>query len=331
VSRRIYETFLTRQLEITGTEDLEQADSRIVSAAQPPLEPSFPKKTLVILLALGAGTLVGMFLAFLMDSLDDTFKQPRDIAAATGLRPIGFLPIVRRAEKAISTLIEQPRSSFSEAVRSIRTSLSLADRDVVGQIVLVTSSQAGEGKSLLATSLARSTVQAGRTALLIDCDLRHPTVGALLGDRSGPGLPEYLDGRITIEEIIRRDETGGVDYISAAGPRIAGSPQDLLASANMRSLLSRVQTQYDVVILDAPPVLAVSDPVVLSRMADAIVFVIRWRHTSKEAVASALQALHAESAPVVGAVLSHMNIKRYAKLGFRDAPAYRRAHAGYYR
>jgi polysaccharide biosynthesis transport protein len=99
----------------------------------------------------------------------------------------------------------------------------------------------------------------------------------------------------------------------------------------MRLLLSRVRTQYDVVILDAPPVLAVSDPVVLSRMADAIVFVIRWRHTSREAVASALQALDAERAPVVGAVLSHMNIKRYAKLGFRDAPAYRRAHAAYYR
>jgi succinoglycan biosynthesis transport protein ExoP len=331
-NRRIYETFLTRQLEIKDQDKIIQADARIVSPAEAPIFPSYPQKSMVTLLASGAGLVIGIFLALLRERTRQGFRQTSEVENATGLPSLGFIPAVRRSRHALALLTQQPRSSFSEAVRSIRATLSVMDFEHKGKIILVTSSVAGEGKSLFSAALAKSIALAGWRALLIDCDLRRPATRRLLSGSPGPGLVELLSGQASVDGAIRGDGATGLHYLSAMQGKHDGSPQDLLGSRAMRTFMTEIRDDYDIIVLDAPPVLPVSDAVVLSEYADACIFVIRWLRTPREAVQNALDILANSATPLLGAVLSRVNAKRHARLGFRDSPAYHgRYGAAYYR
>jgi capsular exopolysaccharide synthesis family protein len=232
----------------------------------------------------------------------------------------------------LSLFTQQPRSSFSEAVRSIRVSASVTTSEKPGKVVLVTSSIGKEGKSVLAAALAQSAALAGGRALLIDCDFRHPSSKKLLRDNGGPGLAEILSAETSLEGALRGDAATGLSYLTATGGKYVGSPQDLLASRTMRKLMAHARNDYHIIVIDAPPVLPVSDAVVLSQYADACIFVIRWLRTPREAVQNALNILVNAEAPLSGGVLSRVNARRHAKLGFRDSAAYHgRYGAAYYR
>jgi polysaccharide biosynthesis transport protein len=321
---------MQRQLEISGQDEIAQPDARIVSPARPPLRPSYPRKSILVLLAIGSGTVIGAFIAFLTDRMERGFRQSRDVTGATGLRALGFIPLVRRPERAFAQLTEQPRSGFAEAVRAIRTSLLASQEEGSGKILLVTSSLQGEGKSLLAASLARSTAAAGGRTLLVDCDLRKPSVDKLMHDTAGPGLLDLLAGSVAFEGAVRSDAASGMDYVSCWNRNLVGSPQDVLGSLAMRNFINRARSRYDLVILDAPPILAVSDAKILARYADCTVFVIRWRTTPREVVRNALDLFEAEGGPIAGVVLSRVDVKKQAKLGLHDSAAYHARYASYF-
>jgi capsular exopolysaccharide synthesis family protein len=323
----MYETYLTREMEISGQDEIASSDARIVSEAKPPLRPSYPRKTILAVLAAGAGLVIGAFIAFLTDRLERGFREMREVNEDTGLRPLGFVPVVRRPERAFAHLTEQPRSSFSEAVRALRTSL-LDSRDTggKGEVLLVTSSLPAEGKSLIAAALARSAAAAGKRVLLVDSDLRKPTVGKLMRDKNGPGLVDILDGSVAIKDAIRSDTASGMDYVSCWATKVVGSPQDLLGSREMRGFIEQARGRYDLVVLDAPPVLAISDARVLVRYCDVVLFVIRWRVTPRQVVRNALELLVSDGGPIMAAVLSRVDVRKQAKLGLHDTAAY---HARY--
>jgi capsular exopolysaccharide synthesis family protein len=187
-------------------------------------------------------------------------------------------------------------------------------------MVLVTSSLPGEGKSETAVSLARAAAKAGQRTLIIDCDLRHPTLHVKLGVANGSGLVGAVSGITKLEDVIEIDERSGCHYI-AAGAGVP-SPTDFLGSDPMRRILMRVREVYDLIVLDTPPVLVVSDALVLLRQVDKTLFVARWGKTARDAAIGALRTIIEAGADVAGVVLNQVNLQKQARYRYGNAGKY---------
>jgi capsular exopolysaccharide synthesis family protein len=326
-NRVLYENFLARFKQTSEQQDLQQADARLVAAAKRPGAPSFPKKMLLIEIAFGLSLVVAVVLAFLIERLDNGFRSAEHIEKAAGIAVLGMLPNVRR--RPLDAITEKPLSSYSEAIRSIRTSLRYSHVDKEARIVVVTSSLPQEGKTTFAASLGRSVALSGGKALLIDCDFRRPGVARLFGREKSKGLISYFSDGTSAAELIQTDEPTGLHFITASSG--VPNPQDLLGSRHMETLLEGLRDKYDLIVLDAPPVLAVSDAVVLSHIADATVFLIRWERTPRQVALGALKLLHPKGVGnVAGAVLSRVNVSKHAAYGFGDAGYYYGHYNRYY-
>jgi capsular exopolysaccharide synthesis family protein len=239
-----------------------------------------------------------------------------------GIGALGLLPKVRDAGKALS--FQDRHSAFSEAVASIRALLRMNMRQGT-QVVMVTSALPQEGKTFFSSSLARNAAMAGERVLLIDCDLRRPAVARTiaLSTRASENAGE-IDAPTDLA--IRRDAISSLDVMTL--PSGARSPQDLFASPRMRETITALRERYDLIVLDAPPVLAVSDARVLSALSDVTVMVVRWQKTPQQHVTTAICALRASGARVAGAVITQV---RMNKLGASDGSyAYvQRKYPGY--
>jgi capsular exopolysaccharide synthesis family protein len=176
---------------------------------------------------------------------------------------------------------------FSESVRSIRDRILAVDRPP--RLILVTSAAPGEGKSTTALSFARSAAQSGQSVLLVDCDWRRPSLHRAMGVANTKSLLDFFDGKAPARDIVHTDYETGMHFIPA--PYRAPNQNDLLGSKQMVAFLSEVRENFDVVVLDSPPVMAASDAVVLSRFVDAVVFVVRWETTPRQVVVNAVGLL----------------------------------------
>jgi capsular exopolysaccharide synthesis family protein len=233
-----------------------------------------------------------------------------------------------RKEPPQEVIVKHPTSQYSEAIRSIRTALRYSDIDHPPKVVLVTSSLPGEGKTVFAASLARSVARSGGRALLVDCDLRRPGVARLLGVDAEPGLLGLFAEGANQDSIIRVDAASGMHFIVSKGG--TANPQDLLSSQQMRAFLERMRSRYDTIVIDAPPVLAVSDPIILSHVVDATMYLVRWEKTPRPVVLGAMKILRTNGGPVAGVVLSRVNARRHASYGYGDAAYYYGRYSDYY-
>jgi capsular exopolysaccharide synthesis family protein len=206
--------------------------------------------------------------------------------------------------------------------------LLLSNVDRPPKIMLITSALPGEGKSLLCTSLAHLMASVGQKVVVVDCDLRRPSIHSAFGVPSQPGLVEFLAGKSTLEEVINKDQNSRTHVIPAGAP--APNPPDLLSSGHMRRLLKGLSDAYDLVILDSAPVIAISDTRVLGRLADKTVFVTRWAHTRREVVLSALRQLADSGADIAGVILSRVDVKKHAQYGYGDSGYYHGRVKKYY-
>jgi capsular exopolysaccharide synthesis family protein len=323
-NRVLYENFLGRFKETAETEDMQQADARVIARADMPLDPSFPNKKLFVALAFVGSALFGVLLAIIVERLDNGFRSADQIEQITGISGLGMVPAVPAAQRLSSTLeeflIKKPSSSFAESVRSVRTALLYSHVDKPPRAVLITSAVPEEGKSSLAISLARSSAKAGQKVLLIDADMRRPRVHRILNGRNDATLADLFAGQKTAEEVLNVDEETGMHFIcTRAG---MPNPQDLLGSQHMRDFIRSVSQHYDLVVIDSPPVLAASDSVVLSRVVDATVFVVRWENTPRPVVLGALKQLQAVGGSIAGIVLTRVNVKKHARFGYGDTGYY---------
>ncbi|HWK44769.1 MAG TPA: polysaccharide biosynthesis tyrosine autokinase [Stellaceae bacterium] len=329
-NRTLYQDFLSRFKQTSAQNDLEMPDARLVARASIPEAPSFPKRTLFGGMGVMLGLLIGVFVAFALERLDNGFRNADQLEKLGGVATLGMTPNLFQKESVIDTLVNKPTSQYAEAIRSIRATLRYSNIDNPPKIVLVTSSLPEEGKTLFACSLARSTARSGKKALLIDCDLRRPSVGRAMGvaaNSEGPGIVGLFEDN-PVQDIIKVDQITGMHYIPS--PRGALNPQDLLGSHHMRMFLESKRAEYDLIVIDAPPVLAVSDAIVLSHLVDSTIFLIRWERTPRPVALGALKALRANGGHVSGAVLSRVNVRKHALYGYGDHAYYYGHYSNYY-
>ena len=329
-ARSMYEAFLARLSQTQDREGIQAPDARVISNAEVPGSPSFPKKGLSIALSIPAGFLLGILLAFLAERLDSGFRTIADVEAMVGLPVMATVPEVRAAKgqtlRAADIVIDKPMSSFAEAIRGLQLGLILSDVDRPAKVVLVTSSVPGEGKTTVAVSLARIAASSGLKTVLVDCDLRRASSGRALSSEFSKSIVDVLTGAAPLEKCLVRDQKSGAFTLPSVNT--PGNPGDLLSSQIMQKIVSRLRERFDFIVIDSPPVLPVNDAKILSRLADAVLFVVRWEKTPREAVLSSIRALTDVRANISGIAMTRADNERFRhySYGYQDYKEYSKYH-----
>lgn len=320
-NKQLFETVNARFKETSVVEEgLQQPDAHIISRATVPALPFYPQKHVIVAIALFFSAALGVGIAIILELLDSGFRNSEQLEEMTGLPTIGSVPRLSRADRdrwPHQVISLRPESTYSEAVRSIRTALLLSDPDTAPRTLLITSSVSGEGKTSLSLSLASLAARSGQRVIAIDCDFRHPNLHLALDCSNTTGLSTYLTGQAELSDVVEIDPGTGLHFITA-GAR-APHPTDLLSSVRMHALLRRLETLYDVVILDAPPLLAVSDALVLVRAVDRVVYLVRWEKVRRETAVAGLRQLVDAGANIAGTVLTQIDLKKLSRYGYRGA------------
>ena len=331
-SRLLFETFLNRFKETSDQDGLQQPDARVISYAAPPTWASYPKKKIIVALALVTSGLFGLALIFTIEHLDAGFRSSEQIEAQIGVPTLGLVPALtglgNLGAKPEDYALQKPTSAFADSLRSLRTTLMLSNVDNPPQIVLMTSAVPGEGKTAISASLARLTAAMGQRALVIDCDIRRPRMHSVFNVANEGGLVEYMAGEATLSDIVRKDDKSDLHFITAG--RSTPNSTELLRSEQMKSLLAMLRSQYDLIIVDSPPVLAISDACILSQICDVTVFVVRWREPRREAAIFGMRQLMRANGKLAGALLSQVNVRKHARYGFGDSGYYYGRYRKYY-
>jgi succinoglycan biosynthesis transport protein ExoP len=330
-NRSLYQTFLARLKQTEEQLNLIQPDAKVVSPAAIPEIPSFPQPKLMIAVGFTSSVMLGFLLALLRERLESTFHTGRQIHDVLGIASFGLVPSVRyrskRQPKPHRYLLENPLSAYADAIRSVQQSLDLCCTSQRSQVVLVTSTLPGEGKTTLALSLSASAARSGRRIVVVDVDLRRPSIAREFDQPFGPGLVEFLAGQAAVDEIIYTAEfQTNLDFIPVQG--LTSGPVDLLESREMAILLAGLRTRYDCVILDGPPAL-VTDARAAALLADTVLYAVQWKKTKAEVASHGLEALGASRVSVAGIVLTQVDLKRQAKYGYGDAAFYYKEYRRY--
>lgn len=306
-NRTVYNQLLTREKELRVIANSRTNNVRVVDRAEVPSTPSAPNHRRDWLYALALGLALGLGVAFGIDYLDDTVKTPDDITRRLKLRFLGLVPIVPGERHP---LISGPvPHDFGEAYRSIRTSLAAQLPGNGARVVAVGSSQPLEGKTTTAVNIAMALAVSGARVLLIDADMRRPSVHKALRMANDRGLSQLLAGQARMREVVQRTHDPNLLAITAG--RTPANPSELLASDRMRALLSGLETgPFDWIIIDTPPVLAVTDAVILAPLVHAVTFVIGAEMTRWRLAERAVETLLGSNPRQVVAVLNKVNFGR---------------------
>lgn len=326
-NRSLLHTFMARFKQTSSQDDIEglRPDARIISRAHSPQTPSSPNPTRIIAVGLVGSLLIAVLLVFLIEHLMDFgFRSGEQIEQIVGTPVLGLVPklsrLKNRHESPESHIVDHPASAFGEAIRTVYAGIHFSRLDNPPKKVLITSSQPNEGKTVITACLAKMQARAGRKVVVVDTDFRRPGLSHSFGMPVKPGLIDLLAKRASLEEVCRYDEPSGVVVIpsGASGPH----PPDILASDQLSRLLDTLAKTFDLVLLDSPPVMAVSDARILSQKVDTTVFVIQWAKTRRKVALLGLRQIEQSGARVAGTVLSMVNPKKHAQYSFGDSGYY---------
>jgi capsular exopolysaccharide synthesis family protein len=298
--------------------------TKVVERAETPTAPTSPRPLLNIALGLLLGAAGAIGIVLLLESLDQTIRTPEDVQELTGSSPIGVLPFDAQAKKAPLSALNR-RSTHSEGFRTVRTNLQFVDVDNPPRAIVVTSSVPSEGKTTTAINLAIAMAQSGQRVLLVEADLRKPKVGEYLGIDTSQGLTDVLTFTAPLAQVLQpwhRDL-----LVVLPGGTIPPNPSELLSSSAMARLLLELKTMFDVIIIDAPPLLPVSDAAILAGIADGALFVTRWGSTRRQQVSAALDQLAAVGGRVLGTIV---NFAPLGKRGYHYGYGYGYGYRGKY-
>lgn len=330
-ARLLYENFLNRLQETSQQESLQSADARVITPAEVPNGPLTHSRNRILAVGVILGGLVGVGIVFLLNALNNTFRGPQQVETEAGINVLASVPIIgKRVHRrdVIDLFRNKPNSSLAEAIRNLRTSILFSDVDNPPKAIAFTSSIPREGKSTTATLVALTSKQMGRSAILVDCDFRLPALSKILQvDEDKPGILSYMNGSAELEDCLSVEADTGLHVLMARASETKSimNPADVLSSKRFLDLIEKLKEQYDLVILDAPPTLVVTDARIISQVCDAVVFAIRWDSTARGAVLEGLKELRSIGAPLIGAVLTLVNESRAAQYAY-DGYGY-----GYYR
>jgi capsular exopolysaccharide synthesis family protein len=322
-NRALYEGLLEKLKEAGVTAGLRSNNFRIIDPARVPTSPSEPNIPRNLTFALALGVISGVGLAFLIENMDNTIRTPEQAQAISGLPSLGMIPLgsksanlgttgkllaLTASKEVVETVTQiRPQSQMAESYRALRTSLLLSNLGAPPKVIMVTSSRPQEGKTTTSINTAIVLAQKGVRVLLVDADLRRPSVHKTLGMGPRSGLSNVLTGSATIQQTITTSPILPNLFIMPAGTP-PPNPAELLASANMRDLLAELRELYDHIVIDTPPTLSVTDAVVLSPRADATILVIRSGQTTKQALVRARDILRQVNAHVAGVLLNAVDL-----------------------
>lgn len=299
-NRQLYEELLQRYKQLNASAGISASNISIVDKAVVPVQPSSPNLLLNLAIALVLGGALAVFVVYLRTELDDTIRIPEDVEHKLDLPMLGVIPV--EPEENIGDALVDPKTAISEAYSSLRGSLLYATAEGLPPTILVTSSQPAEGKSTTSRALAASFARIGKRVVLVDADIRRPSLHRVAGFENDRGITTVLTNQATLDEVIRHDETFNYDQI-AAGP-IPPAPTELLASTHMQELIDELAARYDFVILDTSPVLGLADAPMLSVLVDGVVFVVEAGKGRRGALKSSLRRLRDMRPNILGAVLT---------------------------
>lgn len=339
----LHETMLKQQIETAVNSELVASNVRVVERPEVPQGPSTPKVPLNMTLGLMAGMVAAIGAVFLCDYFDNSVKSSEEVEGFLQLPTLATIPnfaLARRTSGRAAlkgagsgdsatpdfppemVVLSEPRSPAAEAFRSLRTAVLFSTPAAPPKIIVLTSAGASEGKTVSSLNLASSLAESGSRVLLIDVDLRRPSCHRVLGITNDRGLSNFLSGQAELASLIRPLHADRLFFVPA-GPT-PPNPAELVGSARMRDALEDLRDEYDFVILDSPPVLPVTDAVVLGREADGAVLVVKGHDTPRELLRRARDQLLQANVHLLGAVVNNVDLR------WGDQYFYGRYYGSYY-
>jgi capsular exopolysaccharide synthesis family protein len=346
--RQLHAALLQRMGETEVVRGVQLSNISVLDPAERPSMPSRPNAILNVLFGLVLGLVLGVGTAAVLENIDTSLKTPADVERELALPTLGVIPDFRRvatsdrhlaAARTNGVLANSGGTSVAaEVFRTLRTSLLFFDPEHPPRTMLLTSSQAGEGKTATVVNLALSLAQQGARVLLVDADMRKPRCHHALGLTEGAGLSEYLEGELEFHDVVRRIQLPGgpvrlprtdahrpavhLDFVPSGG--IVKQTAELLSSARMRAALAAAAERYDVVLVDSPPIFPVADTSLLATMVDGVVLVVRGERTPRHLTREAIARLRFMQAKILGVVLNGVDpgARQYSyrySYYFRDA------------
>ncbi|HEY7005500.1 MAG TPA: polysaccharide biosynthesis tyrosine autokinase [Sphingomicrobium sp.] len=304
-NRQLYDGLLQRYKEVSAEAGVTSNNISVIDRAEAPLLPVSPNPKVNILLSLIAGLVIALATVAALETFHDGVRGPDEVEQRFGAPLLGVIPRLKGPAQAQLADLSSP---ISEAYQTVRASVELSSENGTPRTLLVTSSREGEGKSTTALAMARDSAASGRRVLLIDADMRRPSIHTLVKVQRTPGLSNMLTQQLPASSVIYPTETEGL-FVMPAGPK-PPSPADLLGGAGFRALLTYLKQEFDQIIIDSPPVLGLADAPRLASIADGTLVVMEANRSHRGAITAAMRRLSAARAKIIGAVLVKFDPKK---------------------
>ncbi|MEL6645002.1 MAG: hypothetical protein AAFQ79_13810 [Pseudomonadota bacterium] len=326
-NQTLYESFLNRMNEISEQAELQTPDARIISAANLPRRANRTLRDTASVAAAGAGFLLAVIFVLFRERLNNAFHDPSDLQSETGIPTLAALPQLSRrknAKQLIASYLKDPNGVLAEAVRNLRTSILFADPKFRPKVIMCTSSVPAEGKSGTSLLLGVASQALGQSAIVVGCDLRKRPYSSLLGSHgrarrnSGEakpvGLMTLLEGKCELEEAVYVEPMSGIHILAhLPSEPVVSSPADIVASERFVKLIDELRSKYDLVVLDTPPAIAVTDARLVGRVAEAVIYLVKWNSTSRNAVRVGLREIRSLDARLAGCAMTLVPQRRASK------------------
>ncbi|RYH38081.1 MAG: polysaccharide biosynthesis tyrosine autokinase, partial [Alcaligenaceae bacterium] len=349
--RSLYESFLQRYMGSVQQESFPSADARIIASASPPPGKSKPKSALIIALGFAAGLGLGVGLGLLRDVMDRVFRTSAQLESALRLPCLSLVPLLKDVVRPASAILPStatdartisrrsavywaatamPLSRFAESIRAVKLAIDLNQSLAANKIVGITSALPNEGKSTIAASLAQLIAHAGKRVIVVDCDLRNPSLSMNLAPSATIGLIEIISGAKQLDEATWHDKSTGLTLLPIAkkGPLFHSS--ELLSAEATRTLFDKLRASYDYVIVDLPPLAPIVDVRATTPLVDCFVLVVEWGRTKIDVVQHALHTAPNVSEAMLGAVLNKTDMKIMKRYDSYHSDYYNTEHYGRY-
>jgi succinoglycan biosynthesis transport protein ExoP len=318
--KALLDAYMARLSQISTQSGIEQADARIAAFAPLPVQASGPRW----LVNMAIGALVGVILFAIVALIKQVFTvgvgSPEEVESIFGVEFLAAVPRLRNGDDMaiINQVVEAPNSPYSESLRALAAGLFVPGHERP-RVIALTSPQASEGKSTTAIALGRSQAMRGKRVLVIDCDLQRPTFHQRFGfGQYGPGLVEVLRGEASLSDCLVNDTLTAARFLPAGE---GADPSQAIAFEQLETLVAGARAQFDLIVLDLPPVLQVAEARVIAAVSDGVVLLTRWKHTSRQAIEFAINVLARSGNSVLGLVLTEVPVSSEIMMGSYSEPA----------
>jgi receptor protein-tyrosine kinase len=317
IANALSEEFVTMARELETPRPGAQPDARVVieQRASIPTKPVVPKPARNIALGLLSGLVIGVGLAFLRSMLDNTIKDQDDLQVITGASLVGTIPLSKARRDAPAIAFENDHSGIAESFRKLRTNLQFLAVDNPPRVIVITSSVPNEGKSFTAINIALALAEAEHTVLLVDGDMRRPSIDKYMDLIGAVGFSTVLSGAASLSEVLQETHFPRLTVLAAGST--PPNPSELLSSNTAKNLISELRARFDYVIIDTSPLLAVTDGAILAANADGALMVARFGETKREQLAHSVKNLEDVGASLLGVVFTMLPPRAEGSYGYR--------------